>query len=86
MTEKTLTIEKDSMPKGEELIKRTEMENTPFWIITTDGKSFATLGHYKITEDYNTPEQVEAELKKMTWNKIIQIMTLVHEILTNKNK
>lgn len=71
--------------KTEELIQRREMENTPFTIITLTEKhaSFGTFGKYKITEDYETPEQVEAELKKMTWNRIVQIMSLVQTILTN---
>lgn len=81
-TEKTMTVDKNE--KSEELIKRKEMENSPFWIITVNNKSFGTLGQYKITEDYNTPEQVESTLKELTWNNIVKIMTIIHEILTSK--
>lgn len=82
--EKTMYVVRDKAeePK-EELIIKTEMENTPFVIVTTGGKSFGTLGKYKITEDYHTEEQVEAELNRMTWNRIIQIIMLVHDTLTN---
>lgn len=67
--------------KTTELIKKVPMDNTPFTIITIDGKSFGTFGRYKITEDYENDKQVKAELEKMTWNRVIQIMTLVHTIL-----
>lgn len=69
---------------GEELIKRDEIDNTPFMIITTRGVSFGAFGRYKITDDYLNPEQVRTELSKITWNRIIQIMSIVHQMLENQ--
>lgn len=70
---------------NEELIKREDVENTPFQVITIGKDSFGTFGKYKITEDYENPLQVHAELKKMDWNRVIQIMVLVIDMLRTKN-
>lgn len=66
-----------------ELIKRTPIENTPFVIISIEGKNFGTFGQYKITEDRATIKEVENELKEMNWNRLVQIMTLVNYMLNN---
>lgn len=71
--------------KAEEIIKKTEVDNTPFIIITINGKSFGTLGKYRITEEYHTIEQCKTELEKITWNRLIQTILLVNEII-NENK
>jgi len=68
--------------KKEQLIERTDIKDTPFVIITTRGKSFGTMGSYRITEEYDTKKEVSQELKKITWNRIVQVM----EILTELNK
>lgn len=73
----------DTEPK-EELIQKKEIENTPFTIVTTDGKSFGTLGMYKITEDRETPEDVEKELTEISWNRITQIVLLLNKILKSE--
>jgi len=65
----------------EELIKRTYVIDSPFVIITTDGKSFGTLNKYRITELYDTVEEVNEELGKITWNRLIQVMMIVNETL-----
>jgi len=71
---------------NEELIERDEVENTPFVIITINNESFGTFGKYRITETYHTKEQCRVELLKVDWNRIIQITTLINEMLkTNKN-
>lgn len=74
--------------ENKELIKRTEVDNTPFHIISNADETinFGVFGRYKITEDYHTIEQVKKELEKITWNRVIQIITLVHEMLNYKNK
>ncbi|AXH74909.1 MAG: hypothetical protein [Microviridae sp.] len=67
--------------QGEELVQRDEVENTPFIVITINNESFGTFGKYRITETYHTKQQCKAELKAITWNRIVQIMTLVNEIM-----
>lgn len=70
-----------------ELFTKTQIENTPFLIIHNKEKNiaFGVFGRYKITRDYNKPEEVESELTKFTWDKIITVMTLVHEMLKNES-
>lgn len=72
--------------KPEELFTKTQIENSPFMIIHNKEKNiaFGVFGKYKITRDYTKPEQVEDELTKFTWDKIITVMTLVHEMLKNQ--
>lgn len=73
--------------QGEELIQRQEVNNTPFMIITINNESFGTFGKYRITEMYHTKAQCEAELKRIDWNRIIQIIALTTEMLKdNKSK
>ncbi|AXH75612.1 MAG: hypothetical protein [Microviridae sp.] len=71
----------DSAPSGEELIQRQEVEGTPFTMITINKKTFGTFGKYRITEEYHTKQQCEVELKTVNWNRLVQIMTLVNEML-----
>lgn len=77
---------KNSNSETKQLIEREQVEETPFNVITINGVSFGTFGQYRITEEYNTKKQCEHELKRITWNNIIKIMTLVHEMLNNQNK
>lgn len=71
---------------NEELIKREEIEDTPFMVITTEGKSFGVMGRWRITEDKENEWQVKDELKKMTWNRITQVILLLMEDVLKKNK
>lgn len=62
-------------------IIRTEMENTPFIIISMEGYHFGSMGDYRITEKYETLQQVREDLAEMTWNRIVQIVALIIEKL-----
>ncbi|AXH77326.1 MAG: replication initiator protein [Microviridae sp.] len=61
------------------------VENTPFVMITIKDETFGAFGQYRITEVYKTKEECEKELTQITWNRIIQIITLVNEMLNKKN-
>ncbi len=63
------------------LIERENIENTPFTVITENGYSFGVMAEYRITEKYDTKEEVRQELKEITWNKIIQVTALLIEKL-----
>ena len=71
-----------------ELFTKTQIENTPFLIIHNKDKNiaFGVFGKYKITRDYNNPVEVKNELTEFTWDKIITVMTLVHEMLKDQNE
>jgi hypothetical protein len=63
----------------EELIKRTELEGTPFQIISTNGKHFGVMGNYKMTEDYDYFEEAAEEVVKMTWKNLINMMIVIND-------
>ena len=65
-------------PKSEELVRRTEVKNSPFTIIEIDGKCFGTMGTYRVTEE-GTFEDVKKELESITWNRIVQVMLILLE-------
>lgn len=69
-----------------ELFTKTQIENTPFLIIHNKEKNiaFGVFGKYKITRDYNNPDEVKNELTEFTWDKIITIMSLVYDLLKNQ--
>ncbi|AXH76209.1 MAG: hypothetical protein [Microviridae sp.] len=84
MTKKNqMTVVKDDEPKTE-LIKRTPIEETPFHVIETDGKIFGAFGQYKITENQNSVEEVKEMLSLITWDRIVQISSIILEMLNNK--
>lgn len=71
--------ETDKQNSGnQELIKRTEMANSPFEIITTDEGSFGVMGKWRITET-STEEIIKLELEQITWNRIVQVIALINE-------
>ncbi len=76
-------VEKTKDNSSEELVKRKTIENTPFEIITVDGKSFGAMGQYRVTEPKDTVKKVETELKKITWDRIVQVVMILKEV---KNK
>lgn len=81
-----MEIEKNENP--EEIFSKTQIENTPFLIIHNKQQNiaFGVFGKYKITKDYNNPDDVKNELTEFTWDKIITVMTLIHEMLKNQHE
>lgn len=80
-----MNVEKtDSKDSSSELISRVDIKDTPFTIITTEEKHFGAMGRYRITELYNTYEEAVEETKKITWNRIVQVIQLVTEMLNDK--
>lgn len=70
---------------NEELIKREQIKDTPFTIITTEKNSFGVMGEYRVTEELKNVEEVKKELEKITWNRIIQVMMILGEIKEKQN-
>ena len=71
-----------------ETISRYDVKDSPFTIITIDGKSFGTMGDYRLTEE-GTLKDIKKQLKTITWNRIIQVIMLLDEMknkLKNNNK
>lgn len=69
----------DKQNSNSELIKREGIENSPFTIITIDGKSFGSMGQYRITETKDTVKEIKDELEKITWDRIVQVVLILNE-------
>mgnify|MGYP000732563874 CR=1 FL=1 len=77
-------VKKDS--GKEELIKRVQIKDSPFEVITQDGYSFGVMGNYRLTEKSNNAKEVAKELKKITWNRVIQIVMILDEVKSKIKK
>lgn len=71
---------------NEELIKRVQIKDSPFEVITQDGYSFGVMGNYRLTEKSNDAKDIEKQLKKITWNRIIQIVMILDEVKSKIKK
>lgn len=77
-------LKTDKPELNSELIKREDVAESPFTVITTEEGSFGVMGQYRITEPHKNKGKVIKELKKITWNRIIQVIMLLNEIKTDK--
>ena len=50
------------------------LKNTPFGIVTIERKSFGVIGQNRITEEYEDVEKLKEDLKKIDWNKIVNVI------------
>ncbi len=80
------TTDKEDSLKSEETIKRKDVKNTPFEIITIGENSFGAMGSYRITENKESIKEVEKEIKKITWNRLVQVIMILGELKENVNK
>ena len=76
----------DTLSKGQkELLNTTDKENlnfkqiknTPFTIVSEDEKVFAVMGKYRLTENYNSAEECEKAVTEITWNRLVQVMSIM---------
>lgn len=63
--------------KGTETVKRTELEDTPFIIVSMDGKHFGSMGNYKVTDFYDDFEKAKKATLKMTWSRVVQVCLIL---------
>ena len=56
------------------------LENTPFGIVTIEGKSFGVIGQNRITEEYEDIKKLKKDLAKIDWNKITNVIWNVCEL------
>ena len=50
------------------------LDNTPFRVVTIEGKSFGVIGHNRITEEYEDVEKLKGDLRKVDWNKVVNVI------------
>jgi len=79
LTKQEELTNKDS--SNEQLVKREPIKDSPFVVISIeDKKHFGVMGEYRVTEEMESKEKVEKELKKITWNRMIQVIMILDEI------
>ena len=66
--------------KQNSLIDIEALDNTPFGIVTIEGKSFGVIGQNRITEEYDDIEKLKEDLRKIDWNKITNVIWNVCEL------
>lgn len=73
--------DKQNLSSNEELVRRVNIDNSPFHAIGLlegeDRKWFGVMGKYRITEPVTTFDAVENELKNITWDRIVQVITIL---------
>jgi hypothetical protein len=76
----------DQQDKGDYTYKVEHVVGTPFSIIEKEGDYFGALGNHRITDIYEDKKELEKNLKKTDWDKIVQVIYAVVEQFNNKNK
>jgi translation elongation factor P/translation initiation factor 5A len=76
-------VKEQDKQTSSQLVKKEEIKNSPFTIITQDGVSFGVMGNYKVTENAKSKKEIKKQLETITWNRIIQVVMLLDEIKTN---
>lgn len=71
--------------KNTEMIQREEVENSPFQIITIEGKHFLTLGNYRVTEETTDKEILREMVKQRDWRLLASYTTIIAEKVINEH-
>ena len=75
---------------SKELINFTQVENTPFTVISKEEQHIVMLGKYRISETFESKEEAIKDANSITWNRITQLITVMlrldEEIKELKNK
>lgn len=69
-----------------ELLKRHHIDDSPFMVITNteEGFSYGVMGKYRMTNVYSSEEECIEEMKKITWNRIIQVIICLNHDHQNR--
>ena len=67
-------------------LKITNLKGTPFSVIEENEEYFAVIGSHRITETYETFEKCEKETKKITWDRIVQVIWAISLKVEDINK
>lgn len=71
--------------KPSSLIDYEQLEGTPFLIVSMEQENsnkkehFGAIGKVRITEMYETKEKAIEETVEITWDRIVQVMTVIIE-------
>ena len=76
-TDKELKLQQESSNTTDNtnsLIDIEVLEDTPFGTVTIEGRSFGVIGQNRITEEYEDLEKLREDLKRIDWNKIVNVI------------
>lgn len=73
----------EETPKQNSLIiEREQIENTPFWTLKTEEGWFLVMGDYRVTEVYETKEEVLECLERDKWKIVLHLAIIVNDKFT----
>ena len=77
-TDKELKLQQELLDTTDkENLNFKQIKNTPFTIVSEDEKVFAVMGRYRLTENYNNAEECEKAVTEITWNRLIQVISIM---------
>jgi hypothetical protein len=68
-----------------QIIERTEIEKTPFVLVTLEQGNFIALGNYRVSELYATKEEALEYINTITWDNLFNVVISLFEHLKNIN-
>lgn len=82
---------KDNLKSSnEQLFKAEPIDGTPFVAVEMDGKHWAAIGKWRITDTYESREKLLEVVENPNWNMIVAVMHVVgmeaKEVLNILNK
>lgn len=72
--------------KGEQLLERIPVPDTPFMIMKNDGKYFVTFGQYRVSELYEDIDDIDRLIYEKDYNFLLNLMFAVFEITNKQNE
>lgn len=75
-----------SSNSGDKIIERKQYGETVIWIIGKEGEYFATIGKYKLSNSYETMDEVEEMLDGTDWHSVINAIAIMIDIMAGKKE
>ena len=63
--------------KNTKLVEFKQVKETPFTLAKQNEEWYILLGKYRLSEGYETEKEAEKEAKRVCWNKIMQVMSVI---------
>ena len=77
-TNKKLKLQRESSNTTDKQVSTFKpLYGTPFTLVTDEGKVYGVMGKYRLTEGFESEEEAEKEVKKITWDRLIQVISIM---------
>ena len=63
--------------KNTKLVEFKQVKETPFTLAKQNEEWYILLGKYRLSEGYETEKEAEKEAKRVCWNKIMQVNSVI---------